>query len=508
MESIIFNNKKFVGRKQIVLDCKFSIDLSNEVDKVLSIYAKPIILSKKCEDGKIVFSGKLDTTFIYLAQNGQKICLVNVSEFSQIYENSEIKEGDEALIDCKVVDITTPSVKTNEVKVACIVDVGVSVVKSSNMQTQINCENPIVKETSFSKMNICQTISGNFDVVEEVKIQDSVSKVLKVDLHTVLEGANCNNGFLSLDIKARLNIVYVDEFDEVKVHKNMFSFRQEVEADKCSENSTSSINIIPLNYLGKTVVTQGDGFNLLKVQVPVMYSGEVYEMQEANIACDAYSVSQITNVVREEEEYIKECKNMFVHGECKGEVSLDDNINLVGVLSANCEVTNYTLDGAKLNVEGVVSATCLCQESKEVEQNEQVVVEKVLKPVRTDYAFAFSFDCPGVAENDTLTLCCGIKDIDATISSEMLCVMANIGFWANVESKSKCNLIKEINAIKEREPKTCAMEIFISEEEQDLWTLCKNVGLRQEDVIAQNPTLQQEVKKGDKIFIYYKVSAN
>ena len=310
MENIVFNSKKFLGRKQIVLDCKFNIDASNCVEKVLAIEAKPIILHQRCEDGKVIFGGKLDTSFIYLSQNGQKICLVSVSEFSQVYENSEISSSDEALLECKVVDITTPSVKTNEVKVACIVDVSVSLVTKKEVQV-CEQENVITKSAAIEKMQVQGVVSGNFDILEEIKIQDSVSKVLKVDAHTCLLGVTCGNGFLTLDLKVFLNTIYVDDFDAIKVNKQIVPLRQEVECTYCTQEGKASINVVPLNYLGKAVVTQGEGFNLVKVQIPVQYSGIVLQKDVQDVVCDAYSVTQITKLEEAEEEYISDCENVF-----------------------------------------------------------------------------------------------------------------------------------------------------------------------------------------------------
>ena len=192
------------------------------------------------------------------------------------------------------------------------------------------------------------------------------------------------------------------------------------------------------------------------------------------------------------------------------EVALDENAEeACGVLGCNCEVTNYSCDGAKLNVEGVISATVLCAVSKQnTTPDGEEVIEREIKPISTDFAFACSFDCPCASNADNICVFCDMLDIDASLQDDKLAVGATICIWANITQTSKTKFVTNIIEVKPREEKQCAMEILINQEEQDLWALCKNFGLCKEEVLAQNPNLEQVVQKGEKVIVYYKANAN
>ncbi len=507
MESIIFNSKKYIGRKQIVLDCKFSIDSSSVVEKVLSIQAKPIILNSRCEDGKVIFGGKLDTTFIYIAQNGQKMCLVNVSEFSQSFENSAIQSGDDACLECKVVDITTPSVKTNEVKVACIIDVSVSVIKNKEVCTQINCDQEQIQSQDIIIMALKEKLNGSFDLIEEIKIDGGVNKVLKVDAHACVRDAICNAGFIALDMCVSVNTIYVDDFDNIAVNKHTFDVRQEVECNSSNLDSSCCIKVVPLNYLIKSIVTQGDGFNTIKVQIPMQYNGEVYANTCESVVQDAYSLSQITKVEKCEEEYICACKNAYYEATCTGEVdAYDDGAEVVCVLDVSAEVTNHILNGERLDAEGVISATVLCKKTENsVDENGEERQEVVLQPVRADFAFATSFSAGEIAGCDDVVLFCDVLDANSLVGGGKLNTTIKLGVWVHAQMQNVCSVVKSVVAESERSPKECAMEIFVNNEDQDLWELCKQAGLERQEVLKQNPQLESTVEKGAKIFVYYPI---
>lgn len=521
MENMIFSDRMYLGRKQIVLDCKFVIEPNREVESVLSIQSKPIVFTTRCEDGKVTFGGKLDTTFIFESTNQEKICLVNVSEFLQSYENSAIESGDEAMVECKVVDITTPSIKTNEVKVACIVDVGISLVKNKSEEIGYSHEDFIVKPSTITTLNWVQAINGNFDINEEVKVEDSVSKVLKVDANSSIVDAYCGKGFISLDIKTMLSIIYIDDFGSLKVHKANLQVRQEVECEKSTIECSPNISIEALNYLTKTIVTQGDGYNIVKVQTPIQYFGSIYQKEDKEIVVDAYSATQIINTENEDLIALKDCKNLYYESSAHGTVDIDcDNIVLVGALNASCEVTNCELIENKLVVDGIASVCVLYKkeqnnaseiiEQEKVEEKEENTQERKeeLVPVRVDFGFSFSIDAEKLSECNSFMCFGNVCDLDVDLSNSQINIIANIALWVSGFSTQKYSFIKDIKVLKQRETKTCAMEIFVSEKEQGLWDLCKQIGLDKGEVLKQNPTLKEVVNKGEKIFIYYKVQSN
>ena len=163
MENIIVNTKKHLGRKQVILDCKFSIENGKEVEKILSVQATPLILNTNCSSAHLTYGGKLDTNLLYVTHNGEKVSLIAVADFNEVFDNIEIEDSSIAELDCKIVDITTPSIKSNEVKVACILDINISII--CEKENELKCETDnILTKNSFKTIakHLCK-VDENFD---------------------------------------------------------------------------------------------------------------------------------------------------------------------------------------------------------------------------------------------------------------------------------------------------------------------------------------------------------
>ena len=503
MENIILNTKKHLGRKQVILDCKFGIDNGKEVDKILSVQSKPIITETNCVKGKINYGGKLDTSLLYSTTNGEKISLIAVSDFSETFESNEIDEDSLAIIDCKLVDITTPSIKTNEVKVACIVDVNVCTISKSEIDTNYEKENIIIKQSQNSITRHLCDVADNFDICEEIKLEDTLNQILKIDYNLSLKDCFCGNGFLVVDAECFVCITYEDENADTKFFKTHFPIKQEIECPSSTSECCANINVCALSYIAKTVVTQANNYNLIKCDIPIQIRGNVYEIADISCVEDAYSTSEIISCSFDSVKALKSSCSHFYEDTCKGNIPIKDNledVKVLALLSSNCEVANYTIDEDKLTIEGVLSTTILYSTGAENEEEKPIIT-----PAIAEFGFVTTTNTTKLKNCTDLNVHCGINDLDINVKNGEFEILSKLDFWIFGTCEDDIKILKKVETVSKRPNPDCAIQIFFAEKNQNIWELAKEIGLSQEEILRQNPTLQENVEQGTKIVIYHKV---
>lgn len=499
MENITLNSKKFLGRKQVILDCKFNVDTSKEIDKILSVHSIPIIINNTCTSGRVNYGGKLDTNLLYTTTSGEKYSLITVSDFSESFESSEIDDTSIAILDCKIVDITTPSIKANEVKVACIIDINISMVSQKQIQCA-NCENLVTKRHNVDVTNHLCKIIDNFEIAEEIKIKDSLNQIFKMDLNLCTKDTYCGNGFIVVEADAFLCITYEDEQGELKFHKSNFPIKQEIECENCTTDCTPMIKLSSLCYLSKTVVIQEKDSNLVKYSVPVQVCGNVYISTSIDCVQDAYSIQNITNCKFSECETLEACTSAFFEDTAKGSIQVSNEqseLKLLSFLNTNCEVTNHFMQDDKMNIEGIISTTILYSSIDEQTQ------EQKMTPIIAEFGFNSTYTIQKFQNCTDFQIHCSVSDIDIKSNENEFEIIAKLRFNVCGTAQRNIKLLDNVETINQRPKPDCAMEIFFSEKDQNLWEFAKYIGMTRQDLTLQNPNLQEDISKGEKIIVYH-----
>lgn len=507
MENIILNTKKHLGRKQVILDCKFNIENGKEVEKILSVQANPLILNTNCVSAHLNYGGKLDTNLLYVTPNGEKVSLIAIADFNEVFENQEIEENSIAELECKIVDITTPSIKSNEVKVACILDINISII--CEKENKLNCDiDNILTKNSFktTTRHLCK-INENFDFNEELKIEDSLNQILKIDTNFSVKDCYCGNGYAVVDGICFMSIMYEDENNNIKQHKTQFQIKQEVECENASSECFANLTLKPLCYLSKTVVTQENNFNLIKYELPIQIFGNVFILEDLNCIEDAYSKTHLVECNFNEISCIKTINSHFCEDSCKGIVNMPNgkNINIVAFTNPSIEIANHSILNDNLSIEGVISTNILYTSTT---QNENEDSTTILLPVIAEFGFSSTISNNKFENISDIKINTNISDLEINIKNNEIEIIVKLNYWIYITQEEKIHLLTSIEEKNTREPSSSALEIFFAEKDQELWDLAKEIGLSEEEILKQNPNLKEFIESGTKIVIYHKAENN
>lgn len=492
--SIILNTKKYLGRKQIVLDCKFQIESGREVQKILAVNGCPILNDVIVSNGNVSFNGKVNLKLIYLSEAGERECLNCIADFNEVYENEDIEVGDTILIDFKVVDVTTPSIKANEVKVACILDAVIYLSKNKIYEQVQEIDNV------FYKKNLCEitrqvaVIKDNFDLQEEIKIDGELKSILNIDANIVVKDAYCGSGFVVVGGDANLNILYEDYDSQIKMYKTSVNVKQEISINNITKDCMVVAEMKPFDYLSKYSIIQGDNCNIINFEAPINVSGIIYENVLVDKITDAYSSEFICNLEHIECETINNLVVTNVEDTIKGEVPLKENKDAVflGYIFSGVEVSSAYIENDKLNVEGVVSTTILYKDE-----------DNIIQSAIAEFPYISQISKPEFGDVTEVSVKASIIDIDVSLKNNSVELVAKLQFNVFGVNSNNLSLINGLELNEKRIEKDYAMEILVVGNEQSLWDIGKKLGVGCEQIVHQNPNLVEPLKKGDKIVVYY-----
>lgn len=489
------NSKQYLGRKQIVLDCKFSVESGKEIEKILSVNAVPYLADIDILIHKANFKVKAGLEVMYLGENQSKQSFTTIADASDVIENDLINPNCQVEVEFKVVDVTTPSIKSNEVKIACILDLSFYLNSKTTVEIVEELEDCCYKKDILEVVDIKSTFNENVDLNEEFKIEGDLSKIVAVQVSSSVKNSFAGNGYIVVSGVGFANILYEDEIGCLKNYKTSFEIKQEISANDISKDDIIKANLTVLNYLAKVTVIQADGYNIIKWETSGRITGTIYESKLIDKVCDAYSLKDNIECKTQK---CKKLDSIFVstfEDSIKGEISFneDENSHIVGFIGENVAVSNSVIENDKLRIEGVVSATVLYEN------------ENGCNSVIAEVPFETSFAKGELIGLDNIILNTSILDLDVDKRSNTIELISKINFNLCAYKNAETEIISGVEIVGKREKPDCAIEMIIVGENQSIWDLCKKIGVSEENLLKQNPELIEPLSEGQKILLFHSV---
>ena len=492
--NVVLTSKKTVSNKQVIVDCRFLISSGNEVGKVISIHAIPFITSTDIYASKIKYSGKVNFKLIYLTEDGRVLSINNMSDFDETIDMDGIDEDCYSDISFKVVDVTTPSVKANEVKVACVMETLVDI-DESEMCESIDLEEGIFcKNNENACLERCGCFKESFELEEELRINDDLNNVLSLDSELCIKDVYAGNGFAVVSGQIFFVVTYDTEDSPVKCYKTCIEFKQEIGMDDVGMDSVVKASMYIQQNLIKMSVVQEEGYNSIGLEIPIIATGCVYNKKNINIIEDVYSPKNILRTTHREINAVEHlhCSSFEDYLREMVTIDMDNSARLIGFSGANVVISTSYITHDKLTVEGVVSGTIL------------LMTEEGLSSVITEVPFEVNNVRGEYIGLEDLSVRVGIGDFDASIKNAgELEINAKLNFFITATKHKTMYTISQIDIESERPKRDCAIEIVLTGEHNSFWDLGKSLGVSTEQLLLQNPHLTEPITAGEKIVIYY-----
>lgn len=481
-----------VGTTQSVIELKLPTN-DGEIKEVYSVGASSSIVSTEVAGNVINFVGLVDFQTIY--EGSGLSSLDYTAEFRDRFDNDKEVKG-ELIVSSNVVQVSE-SVVNGEIRVTAIVEVSIDAIESReySVLTAVDSKNAYKTTNDFSWSTYLGRAFEKLDVSGDLEIvgAKAVYRVTPcVRLNEVLPKDNYieAKGVMGLDIS------YADG-EDVSTLKSTYKeldFAWEVAFDGMSEESgvQTALSIIS-NETKVSSIVNDDGITL-SLDIPIEFSGYVFETNTTSIIDDVYLESNYLSITSENIDTIESFGTTTFKDNILGSAEIKDDApfidDVLSVSTNNLVLARDYIEDDRLVVEGVATATVVYY-TKETMSATSVEIEM---PFVVEEKVALK-------NAKVVTLC--LSNIGAkSRRGKELEVSGELHVYADTYDEKEDIVISGIELGEEKPMDDCSLYIYIVKPNETVWDIAKNMNVSSELIMEQNPNMTMPLVAGDKLIIY------
>ncbi len=457
-----------------------------EAATVLSLAVDTKILSTTPNDGYVEVGGRAEFKLIYADLDG------NASSSNYNADFTVRLEGDVCLEDkvkatLKAIEWSASS--TDSLTLSAVVKVAGVVTKTLPLDMLVHGENSFstMKKLTLPKHII--STSTSFPVDEETTVGE-VEKVLSLDTKTALAYYSTSDGQVDISVTTVAVVTYVEGGN---IRTATFDVTSDESVSLDGLKDTDKLMLCPYVKSGRIVLAGVTGENILRFEGEIGVSIEGVRYEEVEIVDDLFMLTHETTVKKTSTDLLAYCCDGIYREKISGEVDLPrgEDCTLVALPATTAFVAKTVYDES-LTVEGVASAEIIYS------------CEDTLYSTRAEVPFSLNIN-GDFTENTKASVT--VLETGVKIRGNK----AEINMTLAVETSSYCNLnFSYINSVElgaEKEVNRSGLSLYVADEGDGLWEVCKALTATPEEIQEQNPTLVFPLKFGEKVLFFRHLTA-
>lgn len=482
-------------------------DTNPDVNEVLMIDAKPVIVAKEVMQDKVLIEGQLEYTILYLAKEDESTGVHSVTYVGKFSNYVEIP-GAEHKMTCDA-DSYVEHMECNIVNERKIAIEGIVKLKA---EVYKNYDFEVIKDVTGSQdiqmlknPTTVDKIVGNVseDLVAKSQIQIPMDKpqignVLKCDVNIgkkevrVMEGKISINASVIVGVlyrgKDTRDLVYVE--DDVEVNKEVDLEGVNPTMDSYADFKVDTVGIdIKEDDLGenRTFIVEA----LIKSNSKVMYK------EEMDVIQDAYSPSSLMQMNKKDYELNVTHGQATIQSIVKYNIEMDSGSPKISQVLMACGkvcITDKKLVEDKVILDGVLNVDVLYRTTDE---------EKYVYTVNEEIPFSCSVEVPGCKIDMQCIGKASLENIEASIEADTIAIKAVVEVYSRVNYITHKEFLVDMTSVEGELPKKKAsLIIYVVQNGDTLWKIAKKYASTVEDLVKLNDIEDQEVVKvGNKLII-------
>ena len=481
-------------------------DTHPDVQEILTVEARPMIINKEIIGDKIVLEGKVEYTVIYLAREDG--LMANSVSYNQNFTNNiDLNQGEYKVIceaQCNVEHIEAKIMNERKISIQGIITIDWELYKSNEFEFVKDIEGSDEVEV-LKKTETINKISANEDIelmgkcIIRVGMDNpQINKILKCSLQLHKKEVKIADDKIYLGCYCKLNILYKgdDSKDIIPLEDDIYLSKEEevkgVTSDMlptvCYEISNNDL-MLEEDDLGEVRIIN-DEF-IVKANV------KVFSKENIDTIKDAYSNKCLIGLKKDEHEV------GILHGANSSESIIKYNIQLKDkdlkpehIISQNAAIilTDKQVMRDRVVIEGIIKAEVLYKTTDD---------EKYLSNVKAEIPFSAMIDIFGANENMKSIVKANLESIDASIEGNSIAIKATIILSGKVLYEMTKEFISDIVEEEGDMPeKKASITIYVVGEGDTFWNLAKKYNTTVGDLIKINKVEDSEhIEQGQKLII-------
>lgn len=489
--------KKRLEKSSFNVEC--NVETNVEIDKILSVCHTAQAESAEVLNGVVNYSGMIDLCILYCTVDGEIGTINSSCPFTSKFEDSMIAVGDKVGIKTEVEDFSIDSVSSSNIKINCTVSQSAVLILCREVNNvSAGDENSCLKEDEMLVNTLVGEAKEVFTVESEFSIKEPVKKVLLSDCQVSVKNVESGVNFVSVGGEVVTRLLYLTEKDRFESCYITENFKEEVELEGVTRESISeAMACIKKNAVKCEVDEVEKGVNV-KITIPVEVKVISYQERNEVVIKDIYSVSNELDVTTESFEMTRQLAGDYFEAKIDGNLTLDedrprvDKIMFVG--GSNLAITNSYLKNGEIFVEGV-SKTNVVYLNDETNSLHSVTIE---------VPFVVSDKTSSACENAQVSVCAVLYDVDVVVKKgREFYFDAKLKINADYDCEEIGAVISKVEPSSEYPEKDCAIELMFASAGQSAWDIAKNMKVREETIMLQNPEITFPLEQDENIIIYY-----
>ena len=487
--------RKTLGESQWTVETTMQSN-ENNIVKVLAGTSTAYVNDVEMLSGEARYSGEVVFDLLFVDEEGANHILSDRVSFDGKIQNDQINPLMKPIFNVEIVDTKVENVGDDMVKMTATVALKLDAVQADEVDV-LKCD---VSNIEFNKepavlSKIVSTGNASFEVDEEYDTKNNVKRVLLSRAHLNVKNVSAGTGYFTVEGDMFLNSVLEVEEDDATVLKNFsetIPFKEEIEDDKIErDDEVFAMTTIRPQDLMVEIVSQdvseeavNNRNSVLKVDAKVLVKYIVQRQYETEIATDAFSTTNKTNVVSGTFKTANLTKLEKLNLTIDGQTLIDEDepriSKICAVTNEHILVANSVVSDGELTLEGVAYATVIYLTDDDVPE---------LNSVDLEIPFSNKFDVPTDFEGE-LYVVADIKDVDAKAKKgKEINISLDVCFLVYAYSSENRVALKGIELADVLSPSEYALEMYVAPKGSTLWNVSKQMLVCGDEIMEQNPNL-------------------
>ncbi len=465
-------------------------DTHPDVQQILTVEARPMIISKETVGDKIVLDGKVEYTVLYLAREDGLVA--NSVNYTQKFtSNIDLNQGEHRVIcevECKVEHIEAAIMNERKISIQGIFGVEWELYKSSEFEFVKDIEGTdnveILKKTeTINRISASEEVELVGKSMIRVSMdKPQINKILKCSLLLHKKEIKIAEDKIYLGCYCKLNILYKgdDSKDIMSLEDDVYLSKEE----ECKGTSADMIPAVTYEILNNDLMLEEDDLGEVRIvnnEFLVKANIKVFSKENIDAIKDAYSPKILLGLRKDEYEV------GILQGSNTSEAIVKENIQLKEndlrpeqIVSSNAAVilTDKEVMKDRVIVEGIVKVDIIYKTNDE---------DKYLANIKCEIPFSSAVDISGADENMKAIVRGNLESLDVSIEGNTIAVKATISLSAKICYEISKEFISDVvKEDGEKPEKKASITIYVVGEGDTLWNLAKKYSTTVSDMVKIN----------------------
>lgn len=494
--------KYWLEKSEFNVEC--NVSSGENIKNVLVSSVEASVENYEVKNGEIAFSGNIDLKIVLMNENDEINTICSVCPFSSKFENENFKDGQNAVINVKVIDYNIESISSGNIKILVgLMQSGFVVCNKEIHTISCNSNDVCTKNEDMEIINYLVAKQETFEVESEVNVRDKIKKLILTESNVIVKNIETDTNCVVLTGEINSNILYINENDKFESGYISDTFKQEIEIAGAGKDSiVEGRAFIKQEKIITEIAEEEKGCKII-VKNPISVDVCVYNTETMTIVKDLYSTKNEINVTTESFEMMKNINSETLERKIDGTVVLENDkprIDKILFFGGNSvAITNSFIKEGELTLEGIAKTNVVYLNDDENSWNS----------IQLEVPFAIS-DKIGFNDEGILNVDAVVYDVDVSAKKGRE-IEYNAKIKANINSYCEQTnaIISEVVQGEKYQEKDCAMEVVFGKKGEELWDISKNIKIKEEQILSQNPDTTFPLTDDCPLIIFYqKVNEN